>query len=130
APPLKHHASDRQSHQRTRPRPSASWLLWGSDREHAGRQLPVFNELELLTASKLSTFSVTLSAPDEDALRSLSSMAQIQEVPIEDWSTVDRLCVACGEGLVHSHTPDSPASEWKSRRMIGLAAIDSDRVHK
>jgi hypothetical protein len=97
-------------------------------REYAGQQLPVFNELELLAASKLSTFSVALSVPDEEALRSLLSMGQIQEVPIEDWSTVEILCVACSEGLVHSHTPDLPTSEWKSKRMIGLAATDSDRV--
>ena len=38
-------------------------------REYAGRQVPVFNELELLAASKFSTFAVTLSAPDEEAIR-------------------------------------------------------------
>jgi hypothetical protein len=99
-------------------------------REHAGKQAPVFNELEVLITSKLSTFLAILSAPDEEAIRSLLSIAEIQEVAIEDWSTVDILCKACSEGLPHSHTSNLPTSEWKSKRMIGLAATNSDRVHK
>jgi hypothetical protein len=100
-------------------------------REHAGRQVPVFNELEVLITSNLGTFSVTLSAPDEAAIRALFSMAESQNVRIEDWSTVRLLCGACSEGLPHSsHASDPPTSEWKSKRIIGLAATNSDRVRR
>lgn len=97
-------------------------------RELAGKQVPVFNELELLTPSKLSTFAATLSVPDEEAMRSLLSIAEMREVPVEDWSTVDILCGACSEGS-HPHAPGPSESEWRSKRTIGLAAMNADTVH-
>lgn len=99
-------------------------------REHAGKQVSVFNELEVLITSKLSTYSATLNAPDEDAIRSLFSMGEIHDITIEDWSTVDLLCRACSEGLPQSHSSESPTSEWKTKRLIGFAATNSDQVDR
>lgn len=72
-------------------------------RELAGKQVPVFDELALLSASDLSTFSASLHAPNEEAMRSLQFLAEVHRVPVEDWSTVHFLCRECSEGLPHTH---------------------------
>jgi hypothetical protein len=97
-------------------------------RELAGRQVPVFDELDVLSSSSFSTFSAKLSAPSAESIRDLVSLARTQGIPAEDWSTVRLLCKACSEGAPHSHTDDEELSEWKPQRIVGFAAKSLEQV--
>ena len=98
----------------------------GEPRGHrilSGREVPVFNELQLLVASPFKTFEATVTAPDSDASAALEACAVSREVAIEDWSSVRILCASCSEGTPHDHegAPES-AGNWISERRFGLAA--------
>ncbi len=98
-------------------------------REFRGKQVPVFDEIEVLTASTLSTFSVSLNAPDKEAMRSLAELAEKGTIAMEDWSaSVHTLCRKCSEGVPHSHDMEPEATEWNPARSIGLAATSSEQV--
>jgi hypothetical protein len=98
-------------------------------REFRGKQVPVFNEIEVLSMSELSTFSVTLTAPDEEAMRSFATLAEDRDIPLEDWSlTVEVLCRKCSEGVPHSHDARKRNSEWKPQRIIGIAASKAEQA--
>lgn len=97
-------------------------------RQSGGRQVPVFNELQVLSPSALSTFSVTLTAPDASALSGLEALAGEQGVIIEDWSTVRVLCACCSEGSPEPHEHEEPSDSWSVPRTVGVAAEHDHRV--
>lgn len=84
-----------------------------------GREVPVFNELQLLEPSGLATFRLEVECPQGPA----GFLAQVGELgwEAEDWSSsLQRLCRACSEGRPHSeHDRELPPG---SLREFGLAA--------
>lgn len=97
----------------------------GEPRGHrilSGRDVPVFDELELLAPSTFSTLRAVVIAPDRDAVTALESVADGDEIVIEDWSTVRKLCRACSEGTPHEH--HAPAPSESPERHLGIAAMD------
>jgi hypothetical protein len=98
-------------------------------RQSGGRQVPVFNELQVLSPSPLSTFAVTLSAPNADAMAGLEDLAGKQGIFVEDWSTVRVLCACCSEGTPGPHEHDEAPDSWSVSRSVGVAAPHDDSVH-
>jgi len=96
------------------------------------REVPVFDELEVLEVSPFRTFRADVRAPDPTAFQALDDRGEPDgEVMIEDWSSnLQMLCRACSEGRPHEgHEPaleggDDPA---RSRR-FGIAARDQEEV--
>lgn len=97
---------------------------WNGDRE-----VPVFNELQILQASNLGLFVVVVehaSNVEIDALVQLHS----NELRIEDWSTIRMLCRQCSEGRPHDHHDEEHrvSSETQPTRKIAFAAASEERV--
>lgn len=72
-------------------------------RKFQWREVPVFDELEVIEQSPFLTFEVVLEAgrlEDRDALLTLS---EDKGIIIEDWSTVRMLCDLCSKGKPHAH---------------------------
>jgi hypothetical protein len=90
----------------------------------SGREVPVFNELQLLTPSGFLTFQAEVLAPDTEAAAALAMAAVPGSVAIEDWSALRVLCAACSEGAPHDHI--EPQRPWESERLFGLAAASED----
>jgi len=93
--------------------------------------VPVFNELQILQASNLGLFTVLVehaSNVDIDALVQLRS----DELKIEDWSTIRRLCRQCSEGRPHDHHDQNHrlSSEIQPTRQIAFAAASEESVRK
>ncbi|MBO0859951.1 MAG: tetratricopeptide repeat protein [Chloracidobacterium sp.] len=86
------------------------------------KEVPVFDELQLLTPSEYGTFEVIVSGVDSEDVESLAEMAAELELAAEDWSSNLRmLCRACSEGnLAGKHTHDLEETDY---RRIGFAAL-------
>jgi tetratricopeptide (TPR) repeat protein len=98
-------------------------------RRSNGRDVPVFNCLQLLTASPFSTWVTEIEIDDEDhavteSLERLEEMARDRGLAAEDWSSsLHLLCKACSEGRPHSaHEP--PPRGPSRRRRVAVAATD------
>ncbi|HEV3073639.1 MAG TPA: tetratricopeptide repeat protein [Thermoanaerobaculia bacterium] len=96
------------------------------------REVPVFDEIELLAASPFSTFVAQISCADPRAVGILlERFDQIEDVRAEDWTANVRfLCQACSEGRPHEHHDDegAGAQEWRPDRRLGIAAIEAGRA--
>ena len=79
-------------------------------RNRNGREVSVFDELELWEPSQYSTFGVALTIPDESAMETLVELAVQQEMNLEDWSTVRMICAQCSKGNPGPHECSSRAS--------------------
>lgn len=92
-----------------------------------GREVPVFNELELLEPSPLATFRLEVECPEGSAglLQQLGSLGY----EAEDWTEgVRMLCRACSEGRPHEeHDRELPAG---LSREIGVAAPPDARLEQ
>jgi len=99
-------------------------------RQSGGRQVPVFNELQVLSPSALSTFVTTLTAPDAEALTALEELARAEGLSVEDWSTVRALCACCSEGSPEAHNHEEAPASWPNSRTVGVAAPSDDHVHR
>ncbi len=93
-------------------------------RMHGGREVPVFDELELLAPGGLHTFAVKLIAPTRADLEAFESLSVDDELVVEDWaSSIEWLCKKCSEGTPHEHAPQPSEEEvWKPERTVGVAA--------
>ncbi|MEW6280523.1 MAG: tetratricopeptide repeat protein [Candidatus Eremiobacterota bacterium] len=90
-------------------------------RSHRGQEVPVFNEIQVLEASRLATFRLSVRCPSpEDSARLLKSLQDLG-LDAEDWTdSVRALCRACSEGRPHDvHDRDLP---WTPEREFGVAA--------
>jgi hypothetical protein len=99
------------------------------------REVPVFDELELLVPSRASTWSVDVTVPTEADRDALLAGFERRGVPAEDRTTMLRiLCKACSEG-----NPDLPAERhdagcgrrgwdagapWRPEHAVAAAAAD------
>jgi hypothetical protein len=90
------------------------------------REVPVFEELELLAPSRESTWVVKVTVPARKDLDALLAELERRGVPAEDWTTTVRiLCRACDEG-----NPDLPAERHDERcgRRPGGDAWDTGHI--
>jgi tetratricopeptide (TPR) repeat protein len=98
-----------------------------------GREVPVYNCLQLLAPSPFSTFvaEIELAAglDPEEAVEKLVALAEESGQAAENWSTsLHMLCAACSEGRPHEHHDGRPLDldegplARTGRQRIGLAA--------
>ena len=87
-------------------------------------ELGVFNEIALWERSRHATVTVTVDAPDGDAVEELADLCDAEGGAAEDWTAnMRQLCRACSEGSphdTHDHAPEVPG--WQPARSVGLAA--------
>jgi tetratricopeptide (TPR) repeat protein len=98
-------------------------------RQVNGKEVPVFNELELLEPSAFGTYVARVRMPRTgNAAAKLTEVAAGLEGHAEDWSTSVRiLCKACSEGRPHK-THDTAAAPPKGAHLVGIAARDRDHA--
>ncbi len=101
-------------------------------RKLGSREVPVFDELQLLKPSEFGTFEVLIDGVTPDLLDKLID-SEVEkagdDLAIEDWRTIRRLCRACSEGRpfdqTHTHEQDTG-----SERRVGIAAKSEKRVRE
>jgi tetratricopeptide (TPR) repeat protein len=88
-----------------------------------GKEIPVFNALELLVPSPFGTFVARVGMPDRpDLVKQLAEQAVKAEGSVEDWSTSIRIiCKACSEGRPHE-VHDNQAAPRDGVHLIAIAA--------
>ena len=91
-------------------------------RKMEGREVPVFDELQLLTPGEYGTFEVIVSGVGPDDVESLADLASERGLAAEDWSSNLRMiCRACSEGRLDArHTHDIDQTGYCR---IGFAAL-------
>jgi tetratricopeptide (TPR) repeat protein len=94
-----------------------------------GKDVPVFNALQLLQASAFGTFVAKVRMPDRpDLIKQLADQAAEVEGSAEDWSTSVRIiCKACSEGRPHE-VHDDHAAPKDGVHLIAIAARDHDHA--
>jgi hypothetical protein len=92
-------------------------------RKVGDKQVPVFDELQLLATSGYGTFEVIISGVGPEDVESLADLASERGLAAEDWSSNLRMvCRACAEGsIVGKHTHDD--IDQTDYRRIGFAAV-------
>ncbi len=94
-----------------------------------GREVPVFDELQLLTPGRLHTFRVTVTAPAPADVEELDASTVDDELQIEDWTSSLRwLCKSCSEGSPHEHCGGQEDDGWREERLLGVAAASEESV--
>jgi hypothetical protein len=94
-------------------------------RRLSGRDVPVFDELQLLAPGRLHTFAARLFVPTPQDMEELECSLQ-DDVAIEDWhSSIRWLCRECSEGVPHEDH-EEPSEPWRSERTVGLAAASDE----
>lgn len=89
-------------------------------------EVPVFNELGVLTTSEYATYEVVIEAANKEDRQGLADLAQAREMGVEDWSTIRMLCKQCSEGRPHDdHEPQG--AEGPLVR-FGIAAHTEEEV--
>jgi hypothetical protein len=86
-----------------------------------GKEVPVFDAIQLLKASQLATFSASVQVPAPDDVESLVDLAFNRQLYAEDWSTIRYICKSCSEGSPGEHAYCSEAP-WSTERVIAIAA--------
>jgi tetratricopeptide (TPR) repeat protein len=91
------------------------------EREHSGRMVPVFDELERLEVSPLPTLEVHVTAPSPVDVVALEDAFLSAGLAAEDWSaSVRALCESCSRGRVGPIQVEDVG--WVDLRHVGLAA--------
>jgi hypothetical protein len=99
-------------------------------RKVGNQEVPVFDELQLLAPSEFGTYEVLVDAVMPEALNVMIDEANsADDLAVEDWGTLRRLCKACSEGRPfdenHIHK-----QEAETERRIGFAAASEQRVNE
>ena len=94
-----------------------------------GKEVPVFDELQLLTPSEYGTFEIIVDGVSPEDVESLTELAGERGLAAEDWSSNLRIiCKACSEGSITSkHTHDLDQTTY---RRIGFAALSEIQVRE
>lgn len=88
-----------------------------------GRNLPVFDAIELLERSDRETFAVRVAARAEDDVEALVGLAKSMGITVEDWTeTVRPICRRCSEGIPHEEHDEPAPVPWSPQRRIGISA--------
>lgn len=89
--------------------------------------VPVFNELELLVRSPLTTWTLQVEAREPQDAQALSDLADSRALAAEDWTrTTQALCKACSEGRPDAHDHGQQDGPWKVTRSFGVAGSAED----
>ena len=92
-----------------------------------GREVAVFDELEVLRPSPPGTFGARVHSASQEDVQALDALGDAADVHVENWSAnVQVLCKACSEGRPfaeggHDHPPARDAGEGMR---LGVAARD------
>lgn len=98
-------------------------------RMHGDREVPVFNELELIRPSAYGTYSAKFSNVATEQGQTLIQAAHAKGIEAEDWSeSVQVLCKACSEGRPHAHHEYHPPAREITERRFGFAAFEESAV--
>lgn len=98
-------------------------------RKLGNQEVPVFDELELLQASKFGTFVITLDNVTDAEMETLSKLFQEHDLASEDWSkSIRMLCKACSEGRPFDEEHQHEPIQLDNRR-LGVAALSGDQLH-
>jgi tetratricopeptide (TPR) repeat protein len=94
-------------------------------RKYNGKEVPVFDALELLEPSAFATFVANVKMPaDQKYIQKLTDLASEMGGSAEDWSTSVRLiCKACSEGRPHE-LHDTESKPPAGLHSIAIAARD------
>ncbi|HTU18216.1 MAG TPA: tetratricopeptide repeat protein [Gemmataceae bacterium] len=94
-------------------------------RQYKGKEIPVFDELDLFKPSPFGTYVARVHMPNNrEYIVNLARIASELEGSAEDWSTSVRiLCRACSEGRPHEEH-DTEATPPDGVHTIGIAARD------
>jgi hypothetical protein len=94
-----------------------------------GKEIPVFNALELLEPSPFGTFVARVKMPHRpDLIKQLAEQAAKADGSAEDWSTSIRIiCKACSEGRPHE-VHDDHAAPKDGVHLIAIAARDREHA--
>lgn len=93
-----------------------------------GEDIPVFNELQLLTRSSYSTYSVIAYINQQEDINRLNELCNSVRVEFEDWSTIRFLCKQCSEGVPHEAHDHDLQGEPISERHFGFASMDKHMI--
>jgi hypothetical protein len=98
-------------------------------RKYQGKDVPVFDELEMLERSPFDTYVADVRVPDgRQSVDNLAEIAAELGGSAEDWSTSVRIiCKACSEGRPHADH-DAKAAPPDGTHRIGIAARDRDHA--
>jgi tetratricopeptide (TPR) repeat protein len=100
-------------------------------RELNGKEVPVFDELEVLQESSFHTFQLEVPHGDEDSLKNLMTLFEEYRVPAENWThSLRYLCRACSEGRPHEQHDEELRAETPPEIRLGLAARDQAEISK
>lgn len=95
-----------------------------------GHDVPVFDELQLLSASDYGTYEVLVEGADDDAVAALHQLADERKLAMEDWSANLRLlCKACSEGRPFDDDHQHETAPGTDRR-IAFAASSEERIQQ
>lgn len=96
-------------------------------RKVGGKEVPVFDELELLAPSKYGTFEIIIDGVSAEDIEKLNELAGERGLAAEDWSAnIRMICKACSEGRPHNeHTREAVQTNY---RRIGFAALSETQA--
>lgn len=93
-----------------------------------GREVSVFDEIEVLERSRYSTYLLEIQAPTPEDAQALERGVDEAGLAGEDWTgSVRLLCKKCSEGSPHDHGKEDGGAAtppWKTSRRFGVAALD------
>ena len=96
-----------------------------------GKEVPVFDELQLLLPSEFGTYTITVDGATTDDVEVLVDLTLEGDLFAEDWSNLRLICRACSEGNpsneAHDHDHDYGAHE---NRRVAIAARSENEVHQ
>jgi len=95
-----------------------------------GVEVPVFNELQLLTKSDYKTYSVEIDTERQEDIDKLEELCYNANIEFEDWSTMRTLCKQCSEGTVHEAHDHDLKTENDSEHHIGFASVSEDAINQ
>jgi hypothetical protein len=86
-----------------------------------GREVAVFDEIEILTPSRLGTFETTVFVESVEDLAALERIFGTAGGGAEDWSSIRNICKQCSEGRPHQGH-DLGENQPAGERRVGIAA--------
>ncbi len=99
-----------------------------------GREVPVFDELELLMPSEFGTYTVTLENTDDASTKELIMSFLGQDLGAENWeSNIRWICQACSEGKPYDlatgdHSHDEHTATSMSVATLAIAATSEAQL--
>lgn len=87
-------------------------------RVYQGQEVPVFDALQLLQASRYTTYQVRVRVGGAEDVLALAELVEEHGCGIEDWETIRRICAACSRG---NPGPHEPASQEQGQNITTLA---------